>query len=346
MARVLEVPGRTCNPASELLRELGLDGALVDELLPLQVYHHLSAREQWERVEATLQRVVESFDLRALPVLLATRPYAMDLPILGVAALSAPDLAHALERIARFRSIWERTTPVHLVGWRSRSRPRLELEAKRGGDVGAQVLREGVLASMLQYARAVSNRPVHPQRVLLSHPPPAEAGLIEAYFEAPVVFRAACDALEFDAETLATPTRRADPLVSDVVLGYLDALASSIAADLASIPARTRVEVRSRLEGGLPGGHDVAKALGTSERTLRRRLREAGTSFAAIVESVRAERACELLATTRRPVTRIALDVGFAYPSAFSRAFLRWRGEPPSRYRARLRPAGAGGTLH
>jgi transcriptional regulator GlxA family with amidase domain len=55
----------------------------------------------------------------------------------------------------------------------------------------------------------------------------------------------------------------------------------------------------------------------------------------------RIERAQELLRATDRPLTEMALDVGFDTPSSFSRAFRQITGEPPSAYAERWRAAGA-----
>jgi AraC-like DNA-binding protein len=322
-----------------LLHELGLDASLVDEMLPAHEYHQLSAHEQWQRVAAVLEHVVEVFDLRLFPILLATRRYALDHPILYAAALVAPNLEHALDRIALYRPIWERSVLIRCIRTGIGNGIRIEFESEGGGGVGSQVLREGVVAGVLQYVRAVSAHRVRPRRVHFAHKAPRQAEAFEAFFEAPVGYDSACDAIEFDAHAMGLPTRRPDPLLSEIVLAHLNALDEVSQTALASPAERTRREVRSRLEDGVPSQRGVARALGMSERTHRRRLREAGTSYAAIIESMRMERARELLATTERPVTCIAFDLHFAGPSAFSRAFKRWRGELPSAYRARLRPS-------
>jgi AraC-like DNA-binding protein len=42
-----------------------------------------------------------------------------------------------------------------------------------------------------------------------------------------------------------------------------------------------------------------------------------------------------LLEYTRLPVTEVAASVGYSETSAFSRAFRRWSGQPPTRRRSR-----------
>jgi AraC-like DNA-binding protein len=82
-------------------------------------------------------------------------------------------------------------------------------------------------------------------------------------------------------------------------------------------------------------GDEVAKLLSMHHRTLNRRLRAEGTTFQQVLDEVRFEAACQLLDTARIPITEIAVSLGYAEPSAFSRAFRRWSGTTPVERRRR-----------
>jgi AraC-like DNA-binding protein len=86
------------------------------------------------------------------------------------------------------------------------------------------------------------------------------------------------------------------------------------------------------LEGGCEMS-SIARLLGNHPRTLRRRLKEEGTSFQVLLDDARREHAMRLLQTAS--VTEVALSLGFSETSAFTRAFRRWVGLPPREYRAR-----------
>ncbi|MGW6726134.1 AraC family transcriptional regulator [Nocardia sp. NPDC055029] len=109
--------------------------------------------------------------------------------------------------------------------------------------------------------------------------------------------------------------------------------------------ARTGItaEVRELI---LPGGETagisalptievVARELGTSPRTLRRRLAEAGTGYRALVDEVRCTLAEEMLSGTPLPVDDIAIRLGYAEATPFIHAFKRWTGTTPSAYRSK-----------
>ena len=80
-----------------------------------------------------------------------------------------------------------------------------------------------------------------------------------------------------------------------------------------------------------------------SERTLRRRLADAGTGYQALLDEVRQALAEEMLDTGVLSVEDVAQRLGYAEASSFIHAFKRWRGMTPSQYRLRrTRPAASG----
>lgn len=88
---------------------------------------------------------------------------------------------------------------------------------------------------------------------------------------------------------------------------------------------------------GLRGIDAVARALGLSTRTLKRKLAAEGESFSALVERERQDRALELLHASEQTLEEIAQHLGYSSVPNFSRAFRRWRGESPAQYRRAAR---------
>ena len=78
---------------------------------------------------------------------------------------------------------------------------------------------------------------------------------------------------------------------------------------------------------------DVAYQLGTSGRTLRRRLQSEGAPYPALLQRVQREQAEALLLDPTRSVKQIAHTLGFADASAFHRAVRRWTGKSPTALR-------------
>lgn len=88
---------------------------------------------------------------------------------------------------------------------------------------------------------------------------------------------------------------------------------------------------------GEPVIGSVARALGTSARTLQRRLCEQELTFNEIVDEVRASMSKELLANADLALGEIALLLGYSQMSPFVRAFKRWTGTTPGEYRQSVR---------
>ncbi|WP_305857066.1 helix-turn-helix transcriptional regulator [Balneatrix alpica] len=78
----------------------------------------------------------------------------------------------------------------------------------------------------------------------------------------------------------------------------------------------------------------VAPLLGTSRRTLQRRLQQEGLSFQQIADQARYALACRYLQEARLSMGEISYQLGFANTANFYRAFRRWSGLAPGAYQS------------
>jgi len=97
---------------------------------------------------------------------------------------------------------------------------------------------------------------------------------------------------------------------------------------------RVKQVLRHEVDLGSVNPCNIARRLGVSPRSLRRRLGDEGHSLSALADQVRRELALSELSNPEIPIKRIADRVGFSEVSAFHRAFKRWTGVTPARYRA------------
>jgi AraC-like DNA-binding protein len=98
-------------------------------------------------------------------------------------------------------------------------------------------------------------------------------------------------------------------------------------------PARVRAYAADlALTGPVTVGR-IATRLGTSPRTLQRKLAQRGVSLRALVVESRMQIARVLLCKTELDVQEIAVRAGYSTPSSFARAFVRWSGCSPQTFR-------------
>jgi AraC-like DNA-binding protein len=85
--------------------------------------------------------------------------------------------------------------------------------------------------------------------------------------------------------------------------------------------------------GRSPEIQSVAAEMGTSVRTLQRRLRATGSTYGDVVQQARCAAAQQLLKDRRRRIGEIARKLGYSDHAHFTRAFQRWTGVTPREFR-------------
>jgi AraC-like DNA-binding protein len=96
---------------------------------------------------------------------------------------------------------------------------------------------------------------------------------------------------------------------------------------------RTRAALLELLPSGAASVVAVSERLGTSTRTLQRRLKLEGRSFQALLSETREELARHYLKTSNFSGAEISFLLGFEDPNSFFRAFHAWTGKTPEQVR-------------
>jgi AraC-like DNA-binding protein len=168
--------------------------------------------------------------------------------------------------------------------------------------------------------------------VRLRRAAPRSAARFVQLFGAPVSFGHAVSMLCLPSRLREAPLTSADPWLQRTLESLLPRAESG--ARGSALERSLRGCLRELLPQGRFGAAKVAGALGMSERSLHRRLRELGQSYQGLVDVYRREEAERLLLDGRVDMAEIAHRLGFADQSAFSRAFRRWTRMAPSTWLA------------
>jgi AraC-like DNA-binding protein len=86
---------------------------------------------------------------------------------------------------------------------------------------------------------------------------------------------------------------------------------------------------------GYPDIQLVAGRMGTSVRTIQRRLHATGATYTGVVQQARCAAALQMLHEDRRRISDIARVLGYSDPAHFTRAFQHWTGVTPREFRRR-----------
>lgn len=136
----------------------------------------------------------------------------------------------------------------------------------------------------------------------------------------------------FRRERLDAPVIASDPGLLPILEQHAEALLGTI-PEGGGFTRRVCELIARELTGGTPSAERIAERLHMSARTLARRLDGEGTSFSKLLDELRRELAIGHLRDRDISVSEVAFLLGFGDANAFSRAFKRWTGEPPSRFK-------------
>jgi len=198
---------------------------------------------------------------------------------------------------------------------------------------------EYCLAAFLLHVRSATGVAFPVREVTFVHRAPADLREHERVFGCPVRFESGHNRMAIARDAWQSPARSGQAGVLQLLCDHANVLLERLpqGPDLVD---RTRRAIGERLRGGDPSLESVARALGTSARSLQRHLRACGSSFEGLADEVRQATARLYLEQPDIAVAEVAYLLGFSDPSAFSRAFRRWTGTSPARFRAgRARPA-------
>ena len=179
-----------------------------------------------------------------------------------------------------------------------------------------------------------------PLRVQFSHGKPASAAPYRRLFRSHVMFDAEVSGIAFDSSWLERTIDGADTTLH---ANLSKAIRRRIAGGAPGFVEQVQAALHQMLLGGAASSETVARLFAIHPRTLRRRLKDEGTSLTQLTTQARFELARHLLRHTELSVTEISVALQYADPNVFSRAFRSWANLSPTQWRARERDStGAG----
>jgi AraC-like DNA-binding protein len=266
-----------------------------------------------------------------LPLRLATALPPGTLGIVEYVARCAPTVGEAISLGLRYLHILGEVVQAELVAGDTPDELCLQVI------VDSPVPHEACVAVVVGQGRMLAGE-LRPLAVEFMHHPAGGIEAYERYFGAPVRFGAPVTRLVLSRATLDVPLATADPNLLPILLRH----AEELLARCESSPASAVEDVRRVLCNLLrTTEHDVqhvAARLGTTARSLQRRLKIEDTTFQAVRDELRRELAHAYL-KGGASIAEVSFLLGFSEASALFRAFKRWTGSTPLEAKRRAHEA-------
>lgn len=195
----------------------------------------------------------------------------------------------------------------------------------------ADQIEDGAVAMMFNIMRALCGTDWKPVEVCFAHRRPANTEPFQRFFRVPLRFDAERNGLFFGRRWLQRPVSGADPELHRLLHKQVDKLEAEYKDNF---PEQVRRVLHTALLARHSTADQVAALFSIHRRTLNRRLKTFGTSFQELVDQSRYELARRLLEDSEMEVCQIANVLNYTDASTFTRAFRRWSGTTPARWRS------------
>ena len=195
---------------------------------------------------------------------------------------------------------------------------------------GADQLEDAAIALIYSVLRELCGGDWGPTDVWFTHRMPPDTRPFQDFLHAPLRFDRDKSGVFFSARWLQRSVRAADPELHRLLQKQIDELEERYRDEF---PAQVRRVLHHALLSRQFSAEEVAALFSIHSRTLHRRLKANGTSFREISDDCRFSIARQMLETSDAPIMQIAELLDYADARAFGRAFKRWSGLSPGRWR-------------
>lgn len=254
-------------------------------------------------------------------------------------AKHSPTVGVALGRIAKYGRVTNGLADYRLVV--SPRSSRFELVQRQFLSMAYRRLISPTWAvGMVTVIRQIAGPDFEPMSISLEGPRPADPDMLRSYetaLQPGLRFLNDRTVLEFDSKIMERKIADASPVLEAAMLHYVTELAADLPDDSTFARRLGQILVES-IHGARCSVLDAAQQLGTTPRTMQRKLRDEGTSYTQVLDSVRQEIAISELREPNVTIEEIASLLGFDKVSSFHRAFKRWTGVTAGQFRKRRVP--------
>ncbi len=279
---------------------------------------------------------IEVSDKPSLGLEMGRQTKAPHLGLAGLLAMSAPNVRISCQALATYEL---------LSSFNARGRSQFKLEQGCGVASFYSVspynaynlfVVDSVLCGWYHFLQWVTGRTDLVKRIEFEFSAPSYVDEYQGYFQCPVHFEATRNAVVLHEWALEIPSLHACASTYEALRRSAERELEHVRLGLSYRETVARA-IGPLLDGNTPTLEQVAHRLNTAPWTLRRRLSAEGHSFQEVLNTTRRDLAVSYVRDTTLTLGEIAFLLGFGSATAFQRAFKRWTGEAPGRFREEKR---------
>lgn len=247
------------------------------------------------------------------------------LGLVGSLMQSSPDLLSAFEKMTHYIDV---ATDMIIFGVKQNAHEvALTYKPKplwlKTGSVSIRHSMEQSMAGTLHVFGLLTGKKIKPIKVIFKHKRGGDLSEYHRVFGSDVQFNGIANHLVFTKDELLTPILSSD---RSLFAFFEKILKEKKASQHLPLNEQIRQLVRTEFQGLIPSIEAVATRLNMTPRTLQRKLAVEGVSFRMLVHAVQHETATQLF-KLKGNFSQVADLLGYSDPSAFRRAFKKWKGK-------------------
>ena len=253
-----------------------------------------------------------------------------DYGVLGLSWRTCSWAGEIFERSKRYFKLLSNTFLWQIKEEKDLSHVHLDRDPHRRG---LELSTEASLSATVVVLQAITEKNIRPTQVTFKHNPPKDFTSYKAAFQCPILFNQPHYSITYKTTDLRTRTAKADASINQFLVERVEEETNGLEVAGSKLVFDVEKLIKDALPSGIPSIHQIAEHMGMSNRTLTRRLSEAGVSYRDLIKKIQQGVAEYLLKKSSRSIAEIAFETGFSEQSAFNRAFKRWTGLSPVEFR-------------
>jgi AraC-like DNA-binding protein len=188
------------------------------------------------------------------------------------------------------------------------------------------------VTSWITFTRWITGQNLNPTSVSFTHSQPSDISEYQRIFDCPILFDQPMVEIHFPPQYAELPIIQHDPVMQKMMDAHAERLLQQFTHNDGFLGDVRKVLIDAMANDNASLEY-VASELALTPRTLQRRLSEQDETFKSMLDKTRKALALTYINQSFISLPDLTYLLGFSDQTAFQRAFKKWTGLTPSKYR-------------